>query len=42
MEKENEAIKLFQYKYEDSVIAARVQLPEEEIKRLRKVWEAWN
>ena len=42
MEKENDALKFFYHGYEDSVIAALTKLSEEEVKRLRKAWEAWS
>ena len=42
MKKENKALELFQFGYEDSVIAARCELPEEDVKELRKAWERWK
>ena len=42
MEKENKAIELFGYGYEDSVIAARIGLLEEDVKVLRIAWERWE
>ena len=42
MEKANEAIRLFVFGYEDSVISARTQLPIEEVRELRRVFEAWR
>ena len=42
MKKENKALELFQYGYEDSVVAARAELPIEDVKELRKAWNAWN
>jgi len=42
MNKENKATELFQYGYEDSVIAARTGLEERDIADLRKAWERWK
>lgn len=42
MKKKNEALELFDYGYEDTVIAARTQLPIEDVKELRRVWEKRN
>ena len=42
MEKEKKALELFQYGYEDSVIAARSELSIEDVKELRKAWERWK
>lgn len=42
MENENKALELFQYGYEDSVIAARSGLSEDYVANLRKVWERWE
>ena len=42
MEKENKAMELFGYGYEDSVIAARTGLLEEDVKVLRIAWERWE
>ena len=42
MKKENKAMELFGYGYEDSVIAARVGLSEKDVKDLRKTWERWE
>lgn len=39
MNKENKAMELFHYGYEDSVIAARTELSIEEVKDLRRGWE---
>ena len=38
MNKENKALELFGYGYEDSVIAARTGLSEEDVRDLRKAW----
>ena len=42
MEKENKAMELFGYGYEDSVIAARVRLSEQDVRILRMAWERWE
>lgn len=42
MEKENKAMELFTYGYEDSVIAARTGLPERDVRELRKAYERWE
>ena len=42
MEKENKAMELFGYGYEDSVIAVRVGLSEQDVRILRMAWERWE